>query len=313
MRSGDGGNGCESHFRRTDKKIVPHGGDGGHGGRVLFRADTSLVDLASFRFKQVLIAESGGHGSSSHKRGKNGRDLTVLVPPGTRIFDRTRSLLVRVLAEAGDEVVVLEGGRGGSGNTRGREATHGEKGASLDVELTLRIPADVFLVGLPNSGKSRLLNSLTRSRVREEHYPFATRVPKIGVFMISDYESVTLCELPSIYRASHEGRGMGADFLKHLEGARCLFYLLDPVSKFCQSLAEGFSILRKELEIFEPAFLKIPYAVIVNKMDLAEARERVKQENFHPEGPVFYLSALTGEGLEGLRGYLESLKSCGKH
>lgn len=305
VQAGNGGNGCESFFRRTDKKTVPHGGDGGNGGRVIFRADVNAPSLGSIRFKQHLLAESGGHGGSNRKRGRNGKDLIVLVPLGTRLYDRGKNLAIRDLTAEDPEVVVLEGGRGGMGNAGGRQATFGEKGVKLDLELSFRIVADIFLIGLPNAGKSRLLNFLTRAHVKEENYPFATRNPEIGVYQISDYEQITLCELPSLYKASHEGRGMGIDFLRHLERAKWILFILDPVSEFSCDLTEGLAILRKEIETFNPDFLKIPYAVIVNKMDRSDAQEKVKSQVFEPGVPTFFISALTGQGMEPLLSFLK--------
>ncbi len=306
VQAGSGGKGCESYFQRTDKKQVPDGGDGGKGGSVIFRADTNAPSLRSFKYQQHLMAESGAHGSSNRKRGKNGKDLMILVPYGTRLYDTKRNFLIRDLVKKEEEVVVLEGGRGGTGNHGGRQATPGEKGAILDLELTFRIMADIFLVGIPNSGKSTLLNSLTGTHLGEKDYPFSTRAPEIGVHAISDYEHVTLCELPSLYEASHEGRGMGIDFLKHLEKAKLILCMLDPVSKFSPSLQEGLAILRKEIETFNPQYLEIPYAVVVNKMDLPEAKQKVEAQVFQPEAPCFFISVLTGRGMAELKDFLRS-------
>lgn len=313
VQAGHGGHGCESYFRRTDKKVVPHGGDGGKGGRVVFRADVNAPGLGSFRYRQHLIAEAGGHGGSSRKRGKNGEDLIVTVPPGTRIYDRTRNFLIRRLIHNGEEVIVVEGGKGGLGNDGGKTATKGERGKSLDLELDIRIAADVFLAGLPNSGKTKLLNRLAQTHFKEEDYPFATRTPEVAVWNLPDEKGsdpkLILCELPSLYRASHEGRGRGADFLKHLEDGKCILFILDPVSKFSDSLKDGLEILKNEIEIHEKNFLNIPYAIVVNKMDLPEAKEKIKQENFKPKAPVFFVSALSGAGIEELSAYLKRYAS----
>jgi GTP-binding protein len=306
VQGGHGGNGCNSFFRRADRKVIAHGGDGGRGGDVIFRADTNAQGLGIFRFNQTLSAAAGGNGGSEKKRGRSGENLVVLVLPGTRIMDREKNMLIRHLLKPGDEVVVAQGGSGGQGNIGGKESSNGDPGAVLEIELTLHIPADVFLIGLPNSGKSTLMNRLTRAHLKEEAYPFSTREPKIGVWAVSEYESVTLCELPSIYEASHEGRGMGSDFLKHLEGAKQLLYVIDPVSQFAGSLAEGYAILRKELEIYSEDFLHIPHAVVVNKMDLAEAPAKGKKKKFDAGCPVFYISALNGEGMEKLQAYLKN-------
>ncbi|MCM8775940.1 MAG: 50S ribosome-binding GTPase, partial [Candidatus Omnitrophica bacterium] len=280
------------------KKMVPHGGDGGRGGNVIIRSSDAAPQLSSFRFKSRWIAESGGNGGSNRKRGKNGKDLIVLVPLGTRIFDRKRNLLIRDLTTKDEEVIVLEGGAGGVGNHSGKEATRGAKGASLELELRLHLMADFYLIGLPNSGKSTLLNRLTRAHIPEKAYPFATPSPKLGVCNLSDYEKATLCELPSLYKSSHDGRGRGTDFLKHIEGAKMIFFVLDPLSEFSDTLEEGLTILRKETEIYNKKFLDIPYAVIVNKIDLPEAKERIRKSTFRPGVPCFYLSAKNGEGLE---------------
>ncbi|MBI3313130.1 MAG: 50S ribosome-binding GTPase [Candidatus Omnitrophica bacterium] len=313
VQAGSGGKGCESFFRRTDKKAVPWGGDGGTGGAVIFRSSTNAPSLSSFRLKQYLIAASGGHGGSNRKRGRNGEDLIIQVPPGTRIIDRERKFLIRDLVKDGEEVIVLEGGRGGLGNYGNKEPSPGEKGGVLDLELSFRLMADFFLVGLPNSGKSTLLNHLTRSHAKEESYPFSTKSPELGVYEISDMEKVTLCELPSVYAGSHEGRGMGSGFLRHLENAKAVLYMLDPVSKFAGSLTEGLRILRKEVEIFNKEFLKIPYGVVINKMDMPEAKEKTKKFSAGRGIPKFFISVKTGEGMDALTEFLKERYELATH
>lgn len=308
VQAGSGGNGCESYYRRTDKKIVPHGGDGGNGGSIILEANLNAPSLASFRSRQHLLAESGGHGSSSRKRGKNGEDLLVYVPLGTRIFDRKRDLLIRYLMKPGEQVVVVKGGRGGSGNFGGKQSTQGEKGEVLELDLSFRLIADFFFLGLPNSGKSALMNRLSRVHIKEEDYPFSTKSPVIGMHVYNDYEQLTLCEFPSIYQNSHEGRGLGTDFLKHLEDARMVFYMLDPVTAFAENLAEGLKILEAEVAVFQKDFLDIPSAVIVNKMDLPAAKEAVKKHPFDPGRPCFYISAKTGEGVDALASFMHEKK-----
>jgi GTP-binding protein len=171
--------------------------------------------------------------------------------------------------------------------------------------LTATLNADVFLVGLPNSGKSKLMNTLTRAQLKEEAYPFSTQSPQIAVVPFSDYESLVICEMPSVYKASHEGRGLGTSFLKHVETGKGILFMLDPVSEFASGLQDGLETLREQLGNVAEALLNIPYAVVVNKMDLPEAKAKVEAENFSPKVPVFYISALTGEGLEPLKNYLK--------
>jgi len=307
VQAGNGGNGCESFTPRTDKKIVSNGGDGGNGGNIIFRSAIQAPGLGSFRLKQHLIGDHGGHGGSSRKRGKNGEDLIIEVPVGTRIYDRQRQFLIRHLLQVGDEVIVSKGGHGGAGNHRGKQAERGEQGTKLELELNLLIAADIFLLGIPNAGKSKLLNLLTGSHAKEGDYAFTTRSPEMGVWSppAMDEEKIRLCELPSLYDASHDGRGLGTDFLKHLEGAPMILFMLDPLSKFSESLSDGFSILKKELEKYDKNFGKIPVVVAVNKMDLPEAKEKVKKQKFRPKAPVFFISALTGEGMDKLESYLK--------
>lgn len=309
VQAGNGGNGCDSCYQRTDRKVVPNGGDGGHGGSVIFRADNNAPGLGAFRYNQTVQGLPGGHGGSEKKRGRNAEDTVVLLPPGTQVLDQERGLLIRHLVRPGDEVVVVEGGEGGRGNQGGKASSRGEQGKTLLVELILHLSADVFLVGLPNSGKSALMNKLTRTHLKEESYPFSTRTPEKGMWQYSDYESLSLCELPSIYEASHEGRGLGADFLKHLVSAKHILYMLDPVSQFAESLAEGYAILRKELQIHSEDFLQIPHAVAVSKIDLPEVQAllKSKKKKFDPGVPVFYISTVSGEGLKELQKYLKKL------
>lgn len=313
IQAGSGGNGCESFLRRTDKKLVPTGGNGGNGGAVIFRASTNAPSLSSFCLRQHLLAEAGGHGGSNRKRGKNGEALMIQVPVGTRIVDRQRKFLIRDLVKDGDEVIVLEGGRGGMGNDGGKQASRGEKGAALDLELSFRLMADFFLVGLPNSGKTTLLSHLTRSQAKEESYPFSTKSPELGVYSISDLETVVLCELPSLYGASHEGRGMGTGFLKHLENAKAILFVLDPLSRFAESLSDGLRILRKEIEIYHKKFLEIPYAVVVNKMDVPEANQKAKRFSAGKGTPRFFISAKTGEGMKALTEFLKERYQLATH
>lgn len=304
-KAGNGGNGCDSYYRRTDRKSVPHGGDGGNGASVIFRADVNAPGLASFKFRQRLIADHGVNGGPTLKSGRNAKDLVILVPPGTRIYDREKNMLIRELPESGDEVVVCQGGIGGTGNHGGRPAQKGTQGVSHELELTVLLRADIFLVGLPNSGKSSLLNKLTNSKAKAEDYPFTTKQPEMGVYDRGFKDPISLCELPSVYQASKEGRGMGASFLKHLESAKLILFVTDPVSRFSDSVSEGVKLLQKLVADQSDEFKGIAQAVIVNKMDLPEAVEKVKKQRWKPGLPVFYISVKTGEGIGELKKFLD--------
>ena len=163
IQAGSGGNGSTSFVPRNDRKTVPSGGEGGLGGSVIIRVSENPPPLDSLKYKQHLIAPAGGNGGTNHKRGKNGEDLVLLVPEGTRLFDRARGLVLREYMKKGEEILLLEGGRGGKGNTFEHESTDGQKGVEIDLEISIRILADIYFVGLPNAGKSLLLNKLTRA------------------------------------------------------------------------------------------------------------------------------------------------------
>lgn len=309
VKAGDGGKGCESRNYITERKFVPTGGEGGRGGSVTMRADSNATSLKTFLYQRHFAAESGGPGGSNHKKGKKGCDLLISVPCGTMILEKERHFLIRDLVAPGDEVMLVEGGKGGVGNEGGKEAQPGQIGPTLQITLSLRIPAEVFLVGLPNAGKSKLLNRISRTHIKEESYPFSTKHPEIGTHETSEFDQIRVCELPGLYRESPEGRGVGVDFLKHLGRAKMVVLMLDPLSAFASSLREGYDILLGVLARFDQALLEIPRVVVVNKMDLAEVRERVDKEGFRPSDPLFLISSETGEGIEPLMRYVsQSIK-----
>ena len=305
IQAGDGGNGTTSFQPRSDKKFVPSGGDGGNGANVIVRVSDQAPSLDTYQFKQHWIAPAGGHGGTNHKRGRNGEDLVILVPEGTRLYDRQRRLVIRETMAKGEEFVLLEGGRGGKGNSIGKEASQGQRGPEIDLEISIRIMADIFIVGLPNSGKSTFLNRMTRSHIPTEIYPFSTREPRLGVHHVSDYEPLTLCELPSAARGSSEGKGLGNYFLRHVESAKMIFWMIDPVSQFAGNLGEGLAILKDEIQRVLPSLSQYPQAVLVNKMDLKEAEDKAEEEFFDPGIPVFFISAQSGKGFGLLEDFLK--------
>jgi len=300
IQSGNGGKGCESFYRRTDKKFVPTGGDGGKGGDIIFRAVRNMTSLYSFKFNPQHRADSGQLGGGNQKTGRNGKDLVVFVPCGTTIFNKADHLLIRDLVHEGDEVVALRGGRGGMGNQHhGKAATPGEPGQSMDLVLSLKLRADIFLIGSPNSGKSRLLNYLTGSKAKSEAYPFATKSPQLGIFQTPDYRSLLLCELPSLVSGSSQGKALGNQFLKHLARARLLFLMLDPFQDAFDPVA-GYNELLEEIRAFNPEFAAIPHFLVISKIDRPEVSESLTKKKLNVPCPVFKISAETGLGIEAL-------------
>lgn len=311
IESGRGGRGCESYFRRSDKKMVPTGGDGGRGGDVMIRAADKVASLHPFVYKKHFRAESGRLGGGNQKKGKDGKDLILEVPCGTTVFNKTHHLLIRDLAENGDEVTVVKGGRGGRGNRHGNDkATEGGDSEGFEVILSLKIKADVFLVGKPNSGKSLLLNRLTGSKVKTEPYPFTTQFPQLGIYRTEDFQSLTLCELPAILAGASRGKGLGNHFLKHLERARLILLMLDPLENAFDAV-RGYNELLKEIWDYRAGWGEIPHFLVIGKAD-AIAKDQAAKLPIRVPCPVFFVSAETGEGIDSLMKEAMKAVSVGK-
>lgn len=297
VHSGAGGKGCESYRRRSDRKRIPDGGDGGDGGDIILRADPQTGSLFSLKSKRIFEAEVGGIGSGNKRHGRKGKDFVVKVPCGTTIYNKPNNLLIRDLLHPSDEVIVLEGGRGGYGNHAGLPPVEAGRGKELELLLSFKIISDIFLVGLPNSGKTTLLKRLTGAGISETEYPFATKAPQLGTYR-SNFSQFSLCELPAVYRASGEGRGLGTHFLKHLERSRLIFFMLDPKSEFASDLKTGYDILLDTIGKFNSVFLEIPRFLVVNKSDLISTKE--KKARLLGKEKVFFISAKTGNGIDNL-------------
>ncbi|MBI4394979.1 MAG: 50S ribosome-binding GTPase [Candidatus Omnitrophica bacterium] len=298
VRSGQGGRGCESFIKRADHKRIPNGGDGGDGGDVILRADPQTGDLFALKSKRIFEAEGGGAGTRNNKYGRKGSDRVVKVPCGTTIFNKKDHLLIRDLVHSGEEVIAVKGGKGGYGNHAGYSATQGGASQELELLISFKIIADIFLVGLPNSGKTTLLKRLTGAGVLETEYPFATKSPQMGTYR-SQFNRLRICELPAIYQASGEGRGLGTHFLKHLERAQLIFLVLDPQSEFSTDLESGYNIVIDTIRHYNPAFAEIPRFLVVNKSDLLP-KGAEKQKLFPAKERVFFISAKSGTGVSRL-------------
>ncbi len=313
-RSGDGGRGCIS-FRR--EKFIPRGGpdggDGGNGGDVIFRATRRLVSLSEYGSRTYFRAQNGGPGKGKNRSGKRGADLILEVPLGTTIQDAQTSEVLADLIHDKQEVLLIPGGRGGKGNQHfatptnrtPRFAQPGIPGQEKKFRLSLRFLADIGLIGLPNAGKSTLLSRLTRARPRVDSYPFTTIDPNLGIMTLEEGSSLVLADIPGLIEGASMGRGLGHQFLKHIERTSLLFHLLDITYQPRNDLIEDFHILRKELEAYNPALMRKPQVVLLNKMDLYGPRhrdiEKVKRAIGQMGLETLSISALTGEGIEELK------------
>ncbi|MBI4431575.1 MAG: Obg family GTPase CgtA [Candidatus Omnitrophica bacterium] len=305
VQSGSGGRGCESFCLRTDHKKVPDGGDGGKGGDIIFCADKNVSGLEDFVNRRVIRAEAGGSGGANFKTGRSSAPVVMRLPCGTLILNRETDLRIRDLADHGDEVVVAKGGRGGAGNQHGRRVCDPGEGHAVQLMLILKLVSHVALVGLPNSGKSLLLNQLTGARAKVDTYPFSTKSPQLGVFEASDYRQLKICELPGILEGSHAGKGLGNKFLRHLERTQLIVVLLDPFNDYKLGVREGYKVLLHELGRYAENIPDIPRMIVVNKSDLPGFAKRLAGMKSEFKEPVFLVSALTGNGIDKLKQALE--------
>jgi GTP-binding protein len=308
IKAGDGGKGVIS-FRREAHvpRGGPDGGDGGRGGDVVLRVDDQLASLGDYRNQNLHSATSGSAGAGSNKSGKAGGDLVLRVPPGTTVKDVATGEEVADLVSSGQEIVVARGGKGGRGNARFASSTRrvpriaedGQPGERRDLELELRLIADVGLAGLPNAGKSSLLAALTRARPKIANYPFTTLTPNLGVARLDDRELV-IADIPGLIEGASKGAGLGEEFLRHIERTRLIVHVVD--ASLPDPLA-NIATIDAELAAYGHALDQLPELFALNKIDLAEARDAVPGivETLEAAGrEAVALSAATGEGVDRL-------------
>lgn len=311
LRAGTGGNGL-STFRQEKyaPRGGPDGGDGGNGGSIYLMADSAVTTLLDFRYKHHHRATSGGNGQRSDKHGKKGEDLILHVPVGTIVKDAADGVILGDLVEEGQRLIVAAGGRGGRGNARfcsptnraPRFAENGEPGEERDIELELKIMADVGLVGLPNAGKSSLLNRISAARPKIADYPFTTLTPVLGVVSLGNHRSCVVADIPGLIEGAHEGLGLGHQFLRHIERTRTLVHVLDASGGDSGYPLENLKIVSDELSLHNPELVHLPLLVALNKIDITPP-EDVSALAITLEGmglETFPISAATGEGVERL-------------
>ncbi|MFT7004590.1 MAG: GTP-binding protein [Sulfurimonas sp.] len=280
VSSGKGGQGCVA-FRR-EKFVLnggPNGGDGGKGGDIWFKCDNNTHTLSHFQRKMHIKADGGVPGEGSRMTGKSGAKTVIIVPPGTQILDMQTSEVLFDMLEDGQEVKFLEGGKGGLGNTHFKSPTNqrptyaqpGEKGETRAIKLDLKLIADIGLVGFPNVGKSTLISTVSNATPEIANYEFTTLTPKLGQVNIGDFESFVMADIPGIIGGAHEGKGLGIQFLRHIERTKTLLYMIDLASY--RDLKEQIEVLKDEISSFSEKLGTSKYAIALTRVDIVPPEE----------------------------------------
>ena len=312
VKSGAGGRGCVS-FRR--EKYVPHGGpnggDGGNGGDVILVTNENMSSLLDHRYKQHYKAKRGEHGKGKDMHGRNADTLYIPVPVGTIVRDFETGEVLGDLTQKDETLLVAKGGRGGKGNARFATSTNqapkiaqpGGEGEERTLLLELKLLADVGIIGFPNAGKSTLISRISAARPKVADYPFTTLVPNLGVVSYGDGKTFVIADIPGIIEGAHEGAGLGIQFLRHVERTKLLIHLLDLSPATGRDPLDDYETLNRELSAYSPELSKKPQIVVPNKIDITEAREKLKKvkKYFDKKRITIYpVSSATGEGLKEL-------------
>ncbi len=312
VQGGDGGNGVTA-FRR--EKFVPRGGpsggDGGRGGDVIVVADGSLNTLLHLRYNPQHIAQRGSHGEGSNRSGHAGEDLIIRVPVGTQIFDATTGDLLHDLSHDGDRWLAARGGRGGFGNAHFTTSTNrapryhqqGGKGEELELQLELKLLADVGLVGFPNAGKSTFISTVSAAKPKIADYPFTTLEPHLGVVDLGDFHTFVIADIPGLIEGAHTGAGLGDRFLRHIERTKLLLHLVDVSSASGRDAVSDYETVNRELASYNQDLATRPQFVVATKIDALDEPERLeslKNRALAESKPFFAVSSATGAGVREL-------------
>ena len=280
ISSGKGGSGCVSFW--TEKFVVkggPDGGDGGRGGSVFFKVDNNTDTLGALRGRNVIKAENGRPGEGRKCYGRKGKDVVVTVPPGTQVIDAETGEVLMDLLEEGEKVKFLEGGKGGLGNMHFKSSTNqrptyaqpGLPGITKHIRLEMKMIADVGLVGFPNVGKSTLISTLTNAKPQIANYEFTTLTPKLGVVQVGDFDSFMMADIPGIIEGASDGRGLGLEFLRHIERTKTLLYLID-VSNY-REMKYQYQTLQEEVNRYSSELATHKFAIAITKIDALPIEE----------------------------------------
>ena len=307
--AGKGGNGVIAWRReKYIPKGGPTGGNGGRGGSIILEADTEIGSLDYFRHRRLLKAEPGRDGGPNSMIGRNGGDLVIKIPCGTLVKDVATGEVIHDFTQDNERLVVCKGGRGGRGNESFKTPTNrapnirteGTPGEIKQIELELKLIADVGLVGFPNAGKSTLISSMAGLRVKIAAYPFTTLQPNLGFIELPNYKRIYIADIPGIIEGASHNRGLGFEFLRHIERTKLLIYTLDASGIDGRTPSHDFQVLRQELAAYNPELLERPYLVALNKIDTEESKEHIAQflrDYSLPSEALFQISAAYREGL----------------
>ena len=307
VKAGGGGVGCVS-FRREKfvPKGGPDGGDGGRGGSIIIRANRQLNTLLDYQYKKNYKAPRGEHGLGANKTGRSGHDIVLDVPTGTLIRDASTEDVIADLLHNRDEIVIAKGGRGGRGNAAFATSTNqapreyelGGEGEEAEIVLELKLLADVGLVGLPNAGKSTLISVISAAKPKIADYPFTTLVPNLGIVRVDRGSSFVVADMPGLIEGAHGGKGLGLQFLRHIERTRVLVFLIESTSDDPKA---DYDLLVKELRLFNPALTRKKKIIALTKVDAVDDKRlaQIKKLKFGTV-PTYIISSATGHGVKKL-------------
>jgi GTP-binding protein len=311
VQSGDGGSGCVSFRReRFIPRGGPDGGDGGDGGDVVLVTSLQKRTLYHFRFKKHFKAQNGKSGQGKQKTGKNGKNLTIEIPPGTLVKEVETGRILKDLVETDETFVVAKGGRGGRGNQRFVTSTNraprfsqpGERGQTITLKLELKLIADVGIIGLPNAGKSTLISVLSSARPQIGAYPFTTLTPNLGVFQTGVNEPLLIADIPGLIEGAHKGAGLGIRFLRHIERTYVLIHLIDASAIDVNDPLKAYYAICAELAAYSRKLTEKPQIVVLNKLDLPGAdKAAAKFQSAAKDLDILSISAGTGKGIDVLK------------
>ena len=316
VEAGKGGDGCLA-FRR--EKFVemggPYGGNGGHGGDIIFKVDEGLSTLLDLRYQKTLKAPNGENGRGKNQHGKGAEPLIVKVPLGTVVTDLDTGFIIADLSHKDQEEVIAKGGRGGRGNTAFKTQTNtapnfaenGEEGEHKTLKVEVKMLADVGLVGLPSVGKSTIISCVSKSKPKIAAYHFTTLNPNLGVVRSSNGKSFVMADLPGLIEGASQGEGLGDKFLRHIERTRVIAHVIDMAGSEGRDPYEDFLLINKELEAFNEKLMKKPMIIVANKMDLPGAKENLEKFKEKVDLKVFEVSAATNTGLQVVVDYLATM------